>query len=270
MNNKISLSVIIPVYNEEHCIKQCLDAVWAQEYVNEVIVIDNNCTDNTVNIVKKHFKKTIILNEHRQGQQYAQALGFDRSTGDIIARIDADTILPSFWSNQLINILDKNQKFNAVTGYGYSRTGIKSRKFGRLWTIIYYAEAKAILGVSVLWGSNMAIKKDVWQKARRFYYMGDKKVHDDQSLSLALATNCEPILLASSLVVSVDSGSIMRLGKLWSYYKLQIITKKMYKNIPRYFKANILKRSLLFIITLPIVIGWFLFSLIYTLFSSKK
>ena len=269
MNNKISISVIIPVYNEEHCIKQCLDAVWAQEYVNEVIVIDNNCTDNTVNIVKKHFKKTIILNEHRQGQQYAQALGFDRSTGDIIARIDADTILPNLWSKQLINIFDNNQKFNAVTGYGYSRTGIKSRKFGRLWTIIYYAEAKAILGVSVLWGSNMAFKKDVWQRARQFYYLGDKKVHDDQSLSLALATSSEPILLAPNLVVSVDSGSIMRLGKLWSYYKLQIITKMIYKNIPWRFKANIFKRLLLFVVTLPIVIGWFLFSIIYTLFKRK-
>ena len=270
MNNKFSISVVIPVYNEEHCIKQCLDAVWSQDYVNEVIVIDNNCTDDTVNIVKKYYKKTILLKESRQGQQYAQAIGFDIAKSDIIARIDADTIVPNLWSDQIINIFNKNQKFNAVTGYGFSRTGIKSRKFGRLWTVIYYAEAKAILGVSVLWGSNMAMKKDVWQRARQFYYMGDELVHDDQSLSLALATIKEPILLASDLIVSVDSGSIMRLGKFWSYYKLQLITKKIYKTVPWRYKANILKRLLLFIVTLPMVLGWFIFSIIFTILSGKK
>ena len=46
-------SVIIPVYNSEKTIAQCLKSIVSQEGIGEVIVVDNNSTDNTRKIIKK-------------------------------------------------------------------------------------------------------------------------------------------------------------------------------------------------------------------------
>lgn len=49
------VSLVIPIYNEEKYIKKCLDSVKCQvEKPDEIIVVDNNSTDNTVNIAKKY------------------------------------------------------------------------------------------------------------------------------------------------------------------------------------------------------------------------
>ena len=51
----MKVSVVIPVYNEEKYIKNCLESLMKQEEKpDEIIVVDNNCTDETINIVKKY------------------------------------------------------------------------------------------------------------------------------------------------------------------------------------------------------------------------
>ena len=53
----MKVSVVIPVYNEEKYIKNCLESLMKQEEKpDEIIVVDNNCTDETINIVKKYGK----------------------------------------------------------------------------------------------------------------------------------------------------------------------------------------------------------------------
>lgn len=49
----LTLTLVIPVFNEEHQIKGCLDAVASQTVMpDEVIVVDNNCTDRTIEIAQ--------------------------------------------------------------------------------------------------------------------------------------------------------------------------------------------------------------------------
>ena len=53
--NKLTLSIVIPVFNEQRYIKACLDSIAAQTVKpDEVIVVDNNSTDKTVQIAKKY------------------------------------------------------------------------------------------------------------------------------------------------------------------------------------------------------------------------
>jgi glycosyltransferase involved in cell wall biosynthesis len=112
--NKQGLSVVIPAYNEERLIIRCLDSILRElSWTNipaEIIVVDNNSTDNTADIVgaKATQHRVIRLeSEHNKGVVHARQHGFACSQYSIIANIDADSVLPTGWlSNALSAIAD--------------------------------------------------------------------------------------------------------------------------------------------------------------------
>src|SRR6266404_9608138 len=101
LSKTLTLTIVIPAYNEQGYIKACLDSIKNQsEAPNEVIVVDNNSTDKTVEIARKYsFVK--VIHEKRQHQVFAQAAGFNLAKGDIIGRIDADSVLPADWVRKI-------------------------------------------------------------------------------------------------------------------------------------------------------------------------
>ena len=116
-----SLSIIIPAYNEARHIKACLDAIAAQtEVPDEVIVVDNNSTDRTVEIANSYPFVT-IMNESTQGIVFARNRGFNATTTDIIGRIDADSVLPIDWVTRVKAYYAEPEHFAsyAYTGGGF-------------------------------------------------------------------------------------------------------------------------------------------------------
>src|SRR5438132_12112385 len=97
MKKALSLSLVIPVYNDERYLKACLDAIAMQTVSpDEVIVVDNNCDDGSMQLASEYpFVK--IVKEKIQGKVYARNAGFNAAKGDIIGRIDTDTVLPQYW-----------------------------------------------------------------------------------------------------------------------------------------------------------------------------
>ncbi len=115
----MKVSIIIPAYNEESCIRETLQAVIAQDYDDlEIIVVDNNCTDRTGEIALE-FPKVKLVKETNRGTQFARERGRKESTGHIIANLDADC-LPAFdWVSKSVRHFD-DPKVVAVTGpYNY-------------------------------------------------------------------------------------------------------------------------------------------------------
>ena len=90
------ISIIIPVYNEEKSISECLTSLQGQsQQGGEVIVIDDGSTDHTVELVKK-FEVTLLKQNH-QGPGAARNLGAKKTKGDILVFVDADmTFAPDF------------------------------------------------------------------------------------------------------------------------------------------------------------------------------
>lgn len=95
------ISVIIPAYNEEKLISPCLESVKNQSYKApyEIIVVDNNSIDKTVEITKKYNVK--VVGEKQQGVIFAKQKGLMSAKGDIVAILDADSIAPPNWLNQI-------------------------------------------------------------------------------------------------------------------------------------------------------------------------
>ncbi len=83
------LSIIIPVYNEELCIENCLISLDKQTYNNrEIIVIDDGSTDKTLDILKKY--QVLILHQKHKGPGSARNLGASKAKGEILVFVDAD------------------------------------------------------------------------------------------------------------------------------------------------------------------------------------
>lgn len=86
------VSVVIPAYNEEKYLESTLTAIENQTYSNiEVVVVDNESEDNTVEIAKSHGARVISSPEFNIAG--SRNMGADASSGDIIAFVDADTLL---------------------------------------------------------------------------------------------------------------------------------------------------------------------------------
>ncbi|MBT0565780.1 glycosyltransferase family 2 protein [Williamsia sp. CHRR-6] len=100
-----TLSVVIPVYNEAQSIERCLEQLCAQRApIHEIVVVDNNSTDDTATIVKDFatdHPQVNLISEQRQGALHAAARGLAEATGDLIAKIDADTLVLPAWSDNI-------------------------------------------------------------------------------------------------------------------------------------------------------------------------
>jgi glycosyltransferase involved in cell wall biosynthesis len=86
-----SISVVIPAYNYGRFIGAAIDSVLNQTYpAAEILVIDNGSTDNTKEVVAAFGDAVRYFYEDNLGVSVARNLGVDRSTGDLIAFLDAD------------------------------------------------------------------------------------------------------------------------------------------------------------------------------------
>ena len=115
----MKISIIIPVYNGENTIKECLESVSDQTFKDYEIIVVNSSNDNTQDIIKKDFPniKLIHLNK-KTFPGAARNIGIKKAKGKIIAFTDADCVVSKDW---LENIFEQ-QKFYDIVG-GCTKNG---------------------------------------------------------------------------------------------------------------------------------------------------
>lgn len=203
MQKALTLSLVIPVYNEERHLKPCLDAIAAQtQPFDEIIVVDNNSKDKTPEIARQ-YDNVRVINESQQGVLYASRTGYDAATQEILCRIDADTIMPADWAENVREFFGQHPDAAAVTGNCYFYDFPFRRGFRIVHHAVYYSLQKLIAGTNVLWGSNMAMKTAAWQ-AVRGECMSDPSIHEDIDLSLQLKRHGLAIYRSATLFVGVS------------------------------------------------------------------
>jgi glycosyltransferase involved in cell wall biosynthesis len=95
------ISVIIPARNEADNIQECLEAIFSQSYPPyEVLVVDGNSTDDTVEKAKAY--PVIILCEDAHSKGFACQIGVENATGEYIAFINSDCIPRKDWLASLV------------------------------------------------------------------------------------------------------------------------------------------------------------------------
>ena len=115
MNNHSILSIIIPLYNCEKYIKQCLDTIFRQEMNEsefEVIVIDDGSKDSGYSLAFEYAKRhqnILVMKQENQGVACARNNALEKATGDYVTFVDADDMLVSGSLGKLIKIAVDNK-----------------------------------------------------------------------------------------------------------------------------------------------------------------
>ncbi len=115
MNNHPILSIIIPIYNCEKYIAQCLNTIFRQEMNEsefEVIVIDDGSKDSGYSLAYEYAKRhqnILVVKQENQGVACARNNALDKATGDYVTFVDADDMLVSGSLSTLIKIAVENK-----------------------------------------------------------------------------------------------------------------------------------------------------------------
>lgn len=105
------VSIIIPMCNSENTIRRALDSLVNQSYNNiEVIVVNNNSIDNSVNIANSYSDKLVfkLLNEKNSGPSYARNTGMENSSGEYIMFLDADDYFEKDMVYKMVSAIKNN------------------------------------------------------------------------------------------------------------------------------------------------------------------
>jgi glycosyltransferase involved in cell wall biosynthesis len=205
MTNKktLTLSVIIPAYNEESYIGPCLDAIAQQtEPPDEVIVVDNNSQDGTVNIAKQYsFVK--LLHQKKQGLRPTRDMGIAAATGDVVGRIDADSRMSPQWCQQVRRIFKEDPQVSAATG-PCQYYDMPLEKVGLLFDRSIRKRLYEKDCTPVLFGSNMALRKSAWDEIYPLLCQ-DGEFFEDYDITLHLRELEKTIVYDDALVMGVSS-----------------------------------------------------------------
>lgn len=155
----MNISVVVCAKNEEKYIERCLKCLKEQTLRPEIIVVDGHSKDKTVSIAKNYADK--IVKDNKKGIADARNLGWKTAKGDIIAYCDADCIPPKNWIENISKLMNGNI---CIGGPLYPYDGDSLMKIAyKFWTD-FSTRFYGFLGIQYIWGSNVALKKEVLKK----------------------------------------------------------------------------------------------------------
>jgi len=156
------ISVIIVALNEAKLLPRCLRALQNQSYPQEnyeVILVDNGSTDQTVAIAKE-FGVHVYSYTQIQGCGAARKYGALQAKGSILAFTDADCMVSFNWLSQIDEAL-QDSKLSFVAGKAVPDK--KTTAMNIVFTIYdTFYSLHHRLGKPLVWGFNMAVKKDAY------------------------------------------------------------------------------------------------------------
>ena len=101
----MKLSVAIATYNEESCIKRCIDAI--NDFADEIIVVDGQSNDKTTKILKEYPKVKVISTTNKPIFHINKQMAIEACKGDWILQLDADEVVTPELKNEILATIDQ-------------------------------------------------------------------------------------------------------------------------------------------------------------------
>ncbi len=186
LNKKIS--IIIPVYNSEEFLNTCLDSLTKQSYKNlEIILVNDGSPKNCKEIASEYMKKDervkYVEHEKNKGLFQARVTGFENSTGDYIAFMDADDYVSNDFYRELVQKAEETNS-DIVIAKTVMDYGKDDRRIYNLFEIPFeelngencYEEFYNQEGLNFSWHitPNKVYSRKIWEKAVIEYKKIDK------------------------------------------------------------------------------------------------
>jgi cellulose synthase/poly-beta-1,6-N-acetylglucosamine synthase-like glycosyltransferase len=167
----MQLAFVIPAYNEEALIGKCLASVVAEVERSgrpvDIVVVNNASTDRTREIAEG-FPGVRVVDELEKGLVAARDAGFRATTAELVANIDADTVVPAGWIDTVLAEFERDPRLVCLSGpYFYYDLSVWNRFLVSFFygvTYLTYVLNRFVLRVgSVVQGGNFVFKRSAWQ-----------------------------------------------------------------------------------------------------------
>ena len=239
------VSLVIPAYNEEHHLKACLASVAAQVVAPfEVIVVDNCSTDRTAEIARS-FPFVTLISEKRQGVVFARDAGFNAATGDLIGRIDSDTVLPSTWIRDVQELFSESD-IDAVSGrVRYHDVALHSVADAVDFFFRKRLARRLVRSNTVfLQGANLAVRRTAWLGVRHLLCYRDG-VHEDFDLAIHLQQAGYIVAFDETLSAAISGRrAAMNFSEALHYILVSPHTYARHKLRSRYYMYPVVAASI--------------------------
>lgn len=112
----VKVSIIIPHYNNQDILDSCIGSLKKLDFTNhEIIVVNNNSTDGSIQYIKNNYKDVIIINaKNNLGYAGGCNLGAQHANGEYLLFLNNDTIHEKNFLDILISRLDKNSNIASI------------------------------------------------------------------------------------------------------------------------------------------------------------
>jgi len=220
-----TVSIVIPAYNERSTIRACLLAALDQTVAaHEIIVVDNRSTDDTgaiVREVQREFPEAplrYLRQDAVQGLIPTRNFGLDNATGDVLGRIDADSVLQHGWVAEVQKAF-VDLTVSASTG-PVSYYDMPLREFGlKADDTVRRVMLKLARNYSFVFGSNMALRASAWQMIRGEVCLDkDDELHEDIDISVHLHQRSLKVQYVPTMVAGMSARRIDDSPRDYLYY----------------------------------------------------
>ena len=221
------VSVVIPTYNRIAYLSRAITSVLKQSYpVNEIIVIDNGSTDQTLGFIKKNFTRIRVITEKKRGVSFARNLGIKNCKYNWIAFLDSDDEwITDKIEQQFVLLKESNFKYQFIhTNEIWIKNGIlKNQKKKHLKKGGYIFED--CLDICKISPSSVLIKKELFDR----YGLFDNKfkVCEDYELWLRIASKIKIGYLDKPLIKKYGGHKGQLSNKYWGIdrYRVKALEK---------------------------------------------
>lgn len=179
------VSVVIPALDDAPMLAKCLEALATQSRpADEIVVVDNGSTDDTAAVARAAGAR--VVDEPLRGIFPATSTGFDAATGDLVARLDADSVPPADWIERIVATFEADAELSWLSGPGdfYGSTRVVHWMAETFYIGGYVWFVGLLLGHPPLFGSNLAFRAQAWRAVRSSVHRGMREIHDDLDLAI--------------------------------------------------------------------------------------
>ncbi len=179
-------SIVIPVYNAEKYLTECIDSIIGQTYKNlELICVNDGSTDHSLGILQKYQKedrRIYIINQSKSGPSSARNAGLDIAKGRFVWFVDADDYIERRACEQLYQI-DQQQNLDVIIFGAYIfplrfRPPLGLRKTLTTRNKLYHAFTPEVLFIEP--GS----RPFLWNKIYRLSYLNKYNLRFEKTISV--------------------------------------------------------------------------------------
>ncbi len=224
------ISVVIPNYNGGRTIRLCLESIYSSTYKNfEVIVVDDDSTDNSREIIREFDCKLVRLNENK-GPSYARNVGGKTARGDIFLFADSDVCLPKDTFKMINDTFNMENDISAIVGMPDKFCKFKNIASQHFNLRVHFNYLKMPQYISILYGSICAVTKEAFFNVNGFNTELKKAGVEDNDLGYRLIERGYKIRLNKNIQINhykyISFLKLLRSDFLRSSERVKLMLRK--------------------------------------------